>query len=116
MVIKNNATGQERKGTANDSGSFTFDLVNPGTYSVTVEASGFKKAVANSVIVSVGRETQIKIDLEIGLANEVVTVTSAEDVINTSSPSLTNVINTRQVVDLPLGGRNPVGSRVCRQV
>ncbi len=108
VILKNAATGQERRGTTNDNGSFTFDLVNPGAYSVTVEASGFKKAVANSVTVSVGRETQIGINLEIGLANEVVTVTSAQDVINTSSPSLTNVINTRQVVDLPLGGRNPV--------
>ncbi len=33
---------------------------------------------------------------------------ATQDVINTTSPSVTNVINTRQVVDLPLGGRNPV--------
>ncbi len=50
----------------------------------------------------------MNIPLEIGLANETVTVMAAQEVINVSSPSLTNVINTRQVVDLPLGDRNPV--------
>ena len=48
------------------------------------------------------------IPLEAGPAGETVTVTASQEVINTSSPSLSNVINTRQVKDLPLGGRNPV--------
>jgi hypothetical protein len=46
--------------------------------------------------------------LEIGVAGETVTVTASQEVINTSSPTLTNIINTRQVVDLPLPDRNPV--------
>lgn len=108
VVIRNTATGQERKGSTNDSGAFTFDLVNPGTYSVTVEAPNFKKALASSVVVSIGKETQIGISLEIGLQSETVTVTSAQEVVNTTSPSLTSVISTRQVVDLPLPDRNPL--------
>jgi hypothetical protein len=50
----------------------------------------------------------VNVQLEIGLAGESVTVTAAQEVINTGSPSLTNVINTRQVVDLPLPTRNPL--------
>lgn len=108
VSVKNVATGSERKVTTNDRGGFSFDLINPGTYMVTVENTGFKKAVASDVIVQVSKETQLNIALEIGTASETVTVTSGQDVINSSSPTLTNVINTRQVVDLPLGDRNPV--------
>ena len=108
ITAKNTATGEERKVTTNDRGFFSFDLITPGVYTVTIEANGFKKGVASNVTVSVSKETSIPITLEIGVQSETVTVTTAQDTINTSSPTLTNVINTRQVVDLPLNGRNPV--------
>ncbi len=108
VTIKNTSTGEERKVTTNERGTFLFDIVTPGAYNVTVESTGFKKSVASNVAVSVSKETQVGINLEIGVATETVTVSSAQEVINSSSPTLTNVINTRQVVDLPLNGRNPV--------
>jgi hypothetical protein len=80
----------------------------PGTYTINVEAKGFKKAIARDIVISVSLNTQVNVQLEIGLAGESVTVTAAQEVINTASPSLTNVINTRQVVDLPLPTRNPL--------
>ena len=64
--------------------------------------------MAPDVGVSVSTQAQVTITLEVGLEGETVTVTATQEVINSSSPSLTNVINTRQVVDLPLGGRNPL--------
>ena len=108
VTIANVTTGAERTGITNSSGAFDFQTLLPGTYTISVEASGFKKAIVREVIVSVASTAQVTIPLEIGLANETVTITTNQDVINITSPSLTNVINTRQVVDLPLGGRNPV--------
>ena len=108
VTVTNVTTGAERSGVTNSSGAFDFQTLLPGTYTISVEASGFKKAIVREVIVSVASTAQVTIPLEIGLANETVTVTTNQDVINITSPSLTNVINTRQVVDLPLGGRNPV--------
>ncbi|MEQ1603297.1 MAG: TonB-dependent receptor [Pyrinomonadaceae bacterium] len=108
VTVRNGATGETRKGTTNDRGGFSFDLIGPGEYVVTIEAAGFKKSVAPNVIVSVSKETLLSITVEIGVPSETVTVTSGQEVINSSSPTLTNVINTRQVVDLPLGDRNPV--------
>jgi hypothetical protein len=90
----------------NSSGVFDFQALLPGPYSLSVEATGFKKAVIREVVISVATIAQVNVTLEIGLANETVTVTTAQEVINSTSPSLTNVINTRQVQDLPLGGRN----------
>src|SRR6185369_7988921 len=108
VTVTNVTTGAERTGITNSSGAFDFQTLLPGTYTIAVEASGFKKAVVRDVVVSVASTAQLTIPLEIGLANETVTVTTTQEVINSTSPSLTNVINTRQVVDLPLGGRNPV--------
>ncbi len=101
-------TGAERSAVTNSSGIFDFQALLPGKYNVSVDAKGFKKTVVRDVVISVAQTAQLPIPLEIGLEGETVTVTTTQEVINNSSPTLTNVINTRQVVDLPLGGRNPV--------
>ncbi|HMH45420.1 MAG TPA: carboxypeptidase-like regulatory domain-containing protein [Pyrinomonadaceae bacterium] len=103
----NNATGAERSAESNSSGTFDLQALQPGTYTVTIDAKGFKRAVSRDIIVSVTTVAQVTIPLEVGQANETVTVSAAQEVINTTTPSVTNVINTRQVVDLPLGNRDP---------
>jgi hypothetical protein len=108
VTLKNTQTGVERTAATNDRGVVTFTQLQPGSYSLAVESSGFKKTVVPNVAVAVSIESQVSIMLEVGLASETVTVTSGQEVINSSSPSLTNVINTRQVVDLPLPTRNPL--------
>ncbi|MGD9590324.1 MAG: TonB-dependent receptor [Pyrinomonadaceae bacterium] len=108
VTARNNATGAERVATTSSAGLFAFEALQPGSYTITVENTGFKKYVATNNNVAVAQNSQLSITLEIGLEGETVTVTSAQDVINTASPSLTSTINTRQVVDLPLPTRNPL--------
>ena len=108
VTLRNNATGAAQTATTADNGVFNFINLEPGTYTVTVENAGFKKAVATNIVVNVNTPAQVTIALEAGQVSETVTVTGAQDVVNTSSPSLTNVINTRQVTDLPLPTRNPL--------
>jgi hypothetical protein len=101
-------TGAERTTTSSTEGRFDFQTLQPGKYNITVDAKGFKKAVSRDIIISVTQIAEVTIPLEIGSASETVTVSASQEVINTTSPSVTNIINTRQVVDLPLVGRNPV--------
>jgi len=108
VTLRNNANGTIQTTTTKDNGVFTFIPLDPGIYSVTVENAGFKKAVATNIEVNVNTPAQVTIALEAGAVSETVTVTGAQDVVNTSSPTLTNVINTRQVTDLPLPTRNPL--------
>ena len=108
VTLKNEGTGIERKTTSGGQGEFIFSQVEPGVYSVLVEAASFKKAVARNMVVEVAKPTHVTIALEIGSVSETVTVTATQDVINSTSPTLTNVINTRQVQDLPLPTRNPL--------
>ena len=108
VTLLSNIAGAERSAITDSNGAFDFQALLPGTYTISVEAKGFKKSIAREITVSVGLNTQVNVALEIGLAGESVTVTAAQEVINTGSPSLTNVISTRQVVDLPLPTRNPL--------
>ena len=108
VTLKNSETSAERTTLSNENGTFTFTSVQPGNYIVTVDSTGFKQSVATDVAVQVSKEAQVTIKLEIGSANETVTVTNTQEVINSSSPTLTNVINTKQVEDLPLPTRNPL--------
>jgi carboxypeptidase family protein len=108
VTVTNADTGAERSAISSSTGTFDFQALQPGKYTVSVEAKGFKKAVSSGIVVSVAVTAEVTITLEIGAANETVNVTAAQEVINTTSPSVTNIINTRQVVDLPLVDRNPV--------
>lgn len=108
VTLQSNIATGERSAVTDSNGAFDFQALLPGTYQLSVEASGFKKSIAREIVVSLSLNTQVNVALEIGLANESVTVTATQEVLNTVSPSLTNVINTRQVVDLPLGTRNPL--------
>jgi hypothetical protein len=108
VTVTNQATGAERSTVSNESGAFDFETLQPGKYNLTIEAKGFKKVISRDVTVSVSQTTQVSIPLEIGVAGETVTVTASQEVINSTSATITNIINTRQVVDLPLPDRNPV--------
>ena len=97
VTIVNNATGAERSAVSNSGGTFDFQALQPGTYTITVDATGFRRAVDRAILISVGTTAQVTIPLEAGPQGETVTVTASQEVINTSSPSVSNVINTRQV-------------------
>jgi hypothetical protein len=106
VKLNNTATGTGRTTTTGDEGNFAFNLVAPGLYSISVEGAGFKRSVAPNITVEVSKVAEVLISLEVGQLSETVTVVSAQEVVNTSSPSLTNVIDTRQIGDLPLPTRN----------
>ncbi|HEU0253667.1 MAG TPA: carboxypeptidase-like regulatory domain-containing protein, partial [Pyrinomonadaceae bacterium] len=108
VTLTSNVAAGERSAVTDSNGAFDFQALLPGNYTISVEASGFKKAIARDVVISLNLVSEVNLQLEVGLAGESVTVTAAQEVINTASPSLTNVINTRQVVDLPLQTRNPL--------
>jgi hypothetical protein len=109
VTAKNSATGEEVKTTTNAQGAFTFPQVSPGKYAVTVEAGGFKKTELAEVTVEVAQAATVAVTLEVGAVTEQVTVTgTAQEVINTTSPTLSKTITAKQVQDLPLLSRNPL--------
>ncbi len=109
VTLKQAGTNEASKATTNSQGAFSFPSLQPGRYSATVEAAGFKKTELTEINVEVAQAAKVDVNLEVGAVTEQVTVTgTAQEVINTSSPTLSKTITSKQVQDLPLLSRNPL--------
>jgi hypothetical protein len=102
--------GTTRTATTDGSGAYTFTSVPPGTYSIEVEASGFKRSLVRDVQALVDKTTSIPVNLEIGdlTANVEVSAGGIENIVNTQDASLGNNFVSKQISQLPLEGRNVV--------
>ena len=110
VILIDNATQTSRTVTTNESGFFSFNDVRQGTYTVNVEAAGFKKTTVSEVLVNVDQTANVNVALEIGQVTEVVTVSAsdAQTIVNTENAEIKNTVGERQINDLPLNGRNPL--------
>ena len=87
-------------------GGYEFLQLQPGTYALTVEMSGFRKSEQKQIQLLVDTPANISVALEVGTATEVVEVTGEGAAINASDASLGNAFNEIQVKELPMEGRN----------
>ncbi len=104
--VVSTATGAERTTTTSSAGDFAVPNLLPGEYSVTAEASGFSTSKQN-VIVTVGSKIGLDIRLQIGQTGTVVQVAESAVKINTETQTLSTIIDTRQMTELPTLTRNP---------
>lgn len=104
VVVVNTATGEQRSIQTNQDGNYNVFPLTPGTYTVTVEQTGFKKSVTNVSLTARDRRP-IQIVLEVGDLSEVVTVTGEPPLIQ-DSPTGQALISGNQVTELPLNNRN----------
>src|SRR5947207_9490516 len=106
VVIRNLATDQSVEVTTDSSGAYAANLLRIGTYTVTVERQGFKKAVEPNVEVGVNQVVRVNLRLQVGVATELVEVTGAAPLLQTETSSLGTIETERRISDLPLNGRN----------
>ena len=106
VVIKNVATGVERTTTTNADGFYTTVNLLPGSYQITVTASGFNTETRHGVTMSVGAQQTVDISLRVGtISNRVEVIAEVPDVQLTSS-DISAVVNGTTVRELPLNGRS----------
>ena len=99
--------GVRRDSVSDQTGSFTFNLLPPGSYTVTVTAGGFKAVKLEQIAVRVTETTALDVALQVsGSPNESITVTAETVLAQTSSPVLGRVVESRQLNELPLATRN----------
>lgn len=108
VVVKDNKTGKEKTVTTSDDGSYSVAQLDPGTYTVTVTATGHKSFTASDAKIDVGRDYSLNPTLEAGNISETITVIAGADVINSANAELSNTVSPRQIQELPLNGRNPL--------
>lgn len=102
----NNATGAERVARTNDNGDWSIPNLPPANYRVRIEKPGFKTSTIPSMDVEIGKASDRDTVLSIGSANETVEVTSLPPQLQTQEATVGQVINSNQINDLPLNGRN----------
>ena len=106
VTLANTGTGFTRSVVTNAAGEYTAPLIPTGTYSVTAELTGFKKASKTSVQLGVDQKVRIDLALEIGAMTEVVEIQAETPLLQTASSELGATIVEEQIRTLPLNGRN----------
>ena len=102
----NTGTNQITDTQTNGEGYYEFPLLPVGTYVISVEKGGFRKAATASLELHAGTKPRIDFSMEIGQVSDAVTVTTAAPILNETTTDLGAVIDEREVEELPLNGRN----------
>ncbi len=108
VEIKFSQTDKTQTVTTGNDGTFGFPQLEPGNYTVTISAQGFKTFVANQLKIDVGRDYNLTPTLEVGNVSETVNVTADADVVTSTTAQLSNVVSPQQILSLPLLTRNPL--------
>lgn len=106
VKIENLGTHDTRTTTTGQGGDYVVNLLNPGSYSITINASGFKAFLAPTVAVVAGDRARVDAKLEVGTETETVRVDATAPELQTDSSVLTSTINDHATQNLPLDGRN----------
>jgi hypothetical protein len=108
VTLTNKETNKAQRTTTGDEGFYRFDRLLPGSYTLTVEAPGFKKKVLENVTVIAEEVQGINVQLEAGQVTETITVSSgAAEQLQTENANLGGSISTREILRIPQVGRDP---------
>ena len=101
----NDATGVVSKSTTDASGAYTLPSLPPGTYNLTFQKEGFTATAVSGVILQVDQMAVLDATLKVGGITQQVEVVSQVPIVSTETATVGTVIDTRQVVELPLNLR-----------
>ncbi|HVD92257.1 MAG TPA: carboxypeptidase regulatory-like domain-containing protein [Vicinamibacterales bacterium] len=107
VTATNVATNVASSTVTNGEGEYSILFLNPGTYTVSAELSGFKKVVRPGISVSIGDKLDVNMTLEIGSMEETVSVTAESPMLATTSGSTGQVIGEKVISMMPLSDGNP---------
>ena len=108
VVVKNQATAEEHTIAANENGYYTVPNLQPGLYTVTAEATGFKKFSSTNNKLDADSALSLNADLSVGAATETVEVSATAATLQTESAAVEKDITRAQIDSLELNGRDPL--------
>src|SRR5689334_19981907 len=106
VTVTDPATGQSREETTNGQGYYVVPSLKPAPYDVSVTASGFGVYTQKGVVLQADQSATVNAALSLGKTSESVLVTGEPPQVNTTTATMSEVVEQRRVVDLPLNGRN----------
>jgi hypothetical protein len=105
ITVVNVGTGARRQSTTTETGSFTIPLLPPSNYKLRVEQTGFAPVEVPDLILNVGDNKALQIQLKAGDVNAQVTIDSDAEISRTDA-AVATVIDRRFVANMPLNGRS----------
>jgi hypothetical protein len=105
IVVVNSGTGVRYSATSDSEGHFTLDLLSPGDYSARVEATGMLPQVTPQLHVDVGGGAELTYRLKVAGAEESLTVSGAQAMVETKPAAVSMLLDERAMNDFPLNGR-----------
>ena len=106
VTITDVATGVARRITADSAGLYSAPNLLPGTYQVSVAATGFSTEVRNGITLTVGAQRVLDITMRVGQVTETVQVTVEAPMVQLASSTISGEVNATTVRELPLNGRS----------
>ncbi len=106
ITATNTETAVSRETISTDSGAYTIPALPPGLYAISATKDGFKTIKQERLSLEVNAILRVDLALELGAVTESVTVSSAPPLVESENSSLGQIVQQRQIVELPLNGRN----------
>lgn len=100
------ATGLSRDTVSGADGRYAFRSLRPTTYDVGVELSGFKSAQRTGLLLQADQNLTVNFSIELGTLAETITVSGESPTVDVSSSTLSEVVDSKRIVELPLNGRD----------
>jgi hypothetical protein len=108
VTATNTGSGQKHHATTNADGYYAFPNLVVGTYTITVEAPGFRRYVESNVQLSAASKVSVDVELQVGALTESVEVTASTSQVQAETAQVGRTVDSRQIQDLTLNGRNPI--------
>jgi len=106
VTVTSQGTGLSRETKTDDTGHYLTPLLPVGNYTIRVNSQGFKTVEQTDIRLQVNEQREVDFTLVPGSVTEAVEVSATEVAVETSTPTLGQVITSQQVADLPLNGRD----------
>ena len=106
VKISDEATSLTRESTTNAQGYYVFPSLRPSTYTVTVDASGFSPSSRKGVVLQADESATVNVTMSVQQSTQTITVEAPPPQVNTTTATMSEVVDERRIVDLPLDGRN----------
>lgn len=100
------STGEKRTTQTNETGGYVLLNIESGEYELSITASGFRSERITSLNIELSQKARVDVTLQVGSVSEAVEVRAVAPVLNTDDASLGEVVGRKQIVELPLNGRN----------
>jgi hypothetical protein len=107
VELENSGTFEKRTTTSSAEGRYSFSQLLPGTYTLTAEATGFKKFVQQGIDLKGSQTAEVNVSLQVGSATESVEVNASASVLNTQTADQSTRIETNTLASLPINMRTP---------